>query len=82
MNNDGPTGILPNGAAPSRHQRLQLPTPEMRSMRTRTTRLADASIVVLATRYGARDLLTLDERHFRGPRGPAGRPFRLLPADA
>ena len=27
--------------------------------------LADASIVVLATRYGVRDLLTLDERHFR-----------------
>jgi hypothetical protein len=44
--------------------------------------LADASIVVLATRYGVRDLLTLDERHFRAIRGPSGRPFRLLPADA
>jgi predicted nucleic acid-binding protein len=44
--------------------------------------LADASIVVLANRYGARDLLTLDERHFRVLPGPAGRPFRLLPADA
>jgi predicted nucleic acid-binding protein len=44
--------------------------------------LADASIVVLATRYGVRDLLTLDERHFRALPGPAGRPFRLLPADA
>jgi uncharacterized protein len=44
--------------------------------------LADASIVVLANRYGVRDLLTLDERHFRVLRGPAGRPFRLLPADA
>jgi predicted nucleic acid-binding protein len=43
--------------------------------------LADASIVVLATRYGVRDLLTLDERHFRAIRGPGGRPFRLLPSD-
>jgi predicted nucleic acid-binding protein len=43
--------------------------------------LADASIVVLATRYGVRDVLTLDERHFRVLRGPGGRPFRLLPAD-
>jgi predicted nucleic acid-binding protein len=43
--------------------------------------LADASIVVLANRYGARDLLTLDERPFRVLPGPAGRPFRLLPAD-
>ena len=44
--------------------------------------LADASIVVLATRYGVRDLLTLDERHFRAIRGPGSRPFRILPADA
>ncbi len=44
--------------------------------------LADASIVVLAERYRVRDLLTLDERHFRTLRGPGGRPFRLLPADA
>ncbi len=44
--------------------------------------LADASLVVLANRYGIRDLLTLDERHFRALRGPGGRPFRLLPADA
>jgi uncharacterized protein len=43
--------------------------------------LADASIAVLANRYGVRDLLTLDERHFRAIRGPGGRPFRLLPAD-
>ena len=43
--------------------------------------LADASIVVLAHRLGARDLLTLDERHFRALPGAAGRPFRLLPAD-
>ena len=44
--------------------------------------LADASIVVLATRFGIRDVLTLDERHFRSMRGPGGRAFRLLPADA
>lgn len=44
--------------------------------------LADASNVVLAERYGTRDILTLDERHFRAMRGPQGRPFRLLPADS
>jgi predicted nucleic acid-binding protein len=44
--------------------------------------LADASLAVLANRYGVRDLLSLDERHFRAVRGPGGRPFRLLPADA
>ncbi|HEX2469743.1 MAG TPA: PIN domain-containing protein [Candidatus Limnocylindrales bacterium] len=44
--------------------------------------LADASLVVLADRYDASDLLTLDERHFRAVRGPFGRPFRILPADA
>jgi uncharacterized protein len=43
--------------------------------------LADASIVVLARRYGIADVLTLDERHFRVLQGPRG-PFRLLPADA
>ena len=44
--------------------------------------LADASVVVLARRYGVHDLLTLDERHFRTVLGPGGRPFRILPADA
>jgi predicted nucleic acid-binding protein len=44
--------------------------------------LADASIVVLAERHRTSDVLTLDERHFRAVRGPRGRPFRLLPADA
>jgi uncharacterized protein len=44
--------------------------------------LADASVVVLATRHRTLDLLCTDERHFRVLRGPAGRPFRLLPADA
>jgi predicted nucleic acid-binding protein len=44
--------------------------------------LADASIVVLAARFGTRDVLTLDERHFRTIRPAGGRTFRLLPADA
>lgn len=43
--------------------------------------LADASIVVLSERHTSRDILTLDERHFRTLRGVAGQPFRLLPAD-
>lgn len=44
--------------------------------------LTDASVVVLANRHRALDLLCTDERHFRALRGPGGRPFRLLPADA
>ncbi len=43
--------------------------------------LADASIVVLAQRHSARDVLTLDERHFRTLRASSGRRFRVLPAD-
>jgi len=41
--------------------------------------LADASIVVLAERYGATDVLTLDHRHFQALRGPGRKRFRLLP---
>jgi uncharacterized protein len=44
--------------------------------------LADASVVVLAQRHRSLDLLCTDERHFRALRGPAGKPFRLLPYDA
>jgi predicted nucleic acid-binding protein len=44
--------------------------------------LADASLLVLAERYETRDILTLDERHFRAVRDSRGRPFRILPADA
>lgn len=44
--------------------------------------LADASIVVLASRFDVLDVLTLDERHFRAVEGPGGAPFRILPADA
>ncbi len=44
--------------------------------------LADASIVVLAARFGCDRILTLDERHFRAIRSLEDRAFRLLPADA
>jgi predicted nucleic acid-binding protein len=44
--------------------------------------LADASIVVLAERYGTHDVLTLDERHFRVLTTSDGEPLRLLPSDA
>ena len=44
--------------------------------------LADASVVVLASRHDIFDVLTLDERHFRALRGANGQRFRLLPADA
>lgn len=44
--------------------------------------LADASVVVLANRHQALDLLCTDERHFRALRGTGGKPFRLLPFDA
>ncbi|MEW6638172.1 MAG: PIN domain-containing protein [Actinomycetota bacterium] len=43
--------------------------------------LADASNVVLADRHSTRDILTLDERHFRAVLGPEEKPFRLLPTD-
>jgi uncharacterized protein len=43
--------------------------------------LADASIAILADRHRVRDVLTLDERHFRVLTSD-GKPFRLLPADA
>lgn len=44
--------------------------------------LADASIVLLAARYGTDRVLTLDERHFRALRTVQGKQFTLLPADS
>jgi predicted nucleic acid-binding protein len=44
--------------------------------------LADASIAVLAARYGTFDVLTLDERHFRALRPAPRKNFRILPADS
>jgi uncharacterized protein len=43
--------------------------------------VADASVVVLAYRHDARDVLTLDEARFRRLRRAGGRAFRVLPAD-
>ena len=43
--------------------------------------LTDASIVVLAERHRTREILTLDQRHFRVLRARR-QPFRILPADA
>lgn len=44
--------------------------------------LADASIAVLAARYGTLDVLTLDERRFRAIRPAPRKHFRILPADS
>ncbi|HET7475743.1 MAG TPA: PIN domain-containing protein [Dermatophilaceae bacterium] len=41
--------------------------------------VTDASLVVLAARYGTRQLLTLDHRHFQVVRSLSGEPFELLP---
>ena len=44
--------------------------------------VTDATILVLAQRYGTRDVLTLDHRHFRAVIDHPGQPLRLLPSDA
>jgi uncharacterized protein len=41
--------------------------------------VTDASIVVLADRYGTREVLTLDHRHFGVVRPLSGGRFKLLP---
>jgi hypothetical protein len=41
--------------------------------------VADASLAVLAGRFGTRSLLTLDHRHFSVVRPVQGGRFRLLP---
>lgn len=43
--------------------------------------LADASLVIIARRWSATDILTLDERHFRALTGADDTAFRLLPMD-
>lgn len=43
--------------------------------------LADASLVVLAERHRTRDVLTLDERHFRALRTRDRKRFKVLPFD-
>jgi predicted nucleic acid-binding protein len=44
--------------------------------------IADASLLVLANRYRTRDILTLDQRHFRAVRILGRKTFRILPSDA
>jgi uncharacterized protein len=44
--------------------------------------LADASLVVLAARFGTTRVLTFDERHFRAIEPLQGGHFTLLPMDA
>lgn len=41
--------------------------------------VTDASIVILANRYGTNRIATLDRRHFGVLRGIDGQPFELLP---
>jgi predicted nucleic acid-binding protein len=43
--------------------------------------LPDLSLVVLASRFRTKRLLTFDERHFRALRSLGGEPFTLLPVD-
>ena len=43
--------------------------------------IADASSVVMAERYGTRDILTTDQREFRRVKLPGGGYFRILPYD-
>ena len=43
--------------------------------------LTDASLVVLAAKYGTTRLLTFDERHFRAIRPLTSSAFTILPAD-
>ena len=43
--------------------------------------LSDASVVAMAERLSATQILTVDQRDFRAIRSIHGKPFRLLPAD-
>lgn len=43
--------------------------------------IARASNIILAARHATRDILTLDERHFRAVTNLEGTSFRVLPAD-
>jgi predicted nucleic acid-binding protein len=68
--------------APFAHSDLVYARDIMAAFRDLDVGLTDASIVAIALREGVRDVLTLDERHFRILPGPGGKPFRILPADA
>lgn len=63
-------------------------TDDMRNMRLMVSRykdlnigITDASLIVLADRYGCRDVLTLNIRRFRAMRPTTKKSFRILPAD-
>jgi len=56
-----------------------LATDVIENYRDQAIGLTDASLVVLADRYGTRRVLTLDHRHFRVLRTGTGAPFELLP---
>jgi uncharacterized protein len=43
--------------------------------------LADASVVVVAERYGVTEVLSLDQRHFRALRVGQRKRFKVLPFD-
>ena len=43
--------------------------------------LTDASLVILADRYGTDTIGSLDQRHFRVVQSLKGRPLHILPAD-
>ncbi len=51
----------------------------IRRYRDQAIGIADASIVVLADRYGTRRILTLDHRHFDVLRPLSGGRFTVLP---
>jgi uncharacterized protein len=50
--------------------------------RTMKISLTDASLVVLAAKYGTTRILTFDERHFRAIRPLTSAAFTILPADS
>jgi predicted nucleic acid-binding protein len=51
----------------------------VRKYRDQAIGVADASLVLLAERYGTRSLLTLDRRHFEVLRPTQGGRFKILP---
>jgi uncharacterized protein len=70
------------------YQLEQFDTASIRRAREVTVRyanlqigLADASIVVMAERYGVAEVLTLDQRHFRSLRFETRKRFKILPFD-
>ena len=62
-------------------EELHLANPGILRFRDLEVGLADASMVVLAARYGTSTVMSLDERCFRAMRPLDGGHFTLLPAD-